>query len=699
LVRDYFSMPATDAFPLDGLASPWPLLVAFALAAIAAFAGFGLGGRAARTQFSQRWMWRVLAAFLLAVGCNLAVWIGLDARLPAPMPGLPLAGLAMLTSFGGCLAALLLVAADGHGRWLRQLVASLALGGAIAGANLLNFAEPVAGNHLMFEPQRWLVALLIAPVGAAICLQLARFGRARRLHSPPPIVLSAALVFAGTVMATHLATVAAARWALPASIGAQPDWPGLVLPLFGLGVLLAAVLVRVFERRGDRSLVDYRARLRREQRAEPITGLPMAGVLGESFLRLQRAALASHAGVAVAVVKLTGLDRVLASHGATERDQIYSLAAWRLRTVRREDELLGVLGDERFVLVLRVADAGAAAARMREAIELFEPPLRDEGVQIRVRPQVGISLWPTQGEHFDRLLSNALVALERSRPGMVQVYLAAHREESERRGRIEGELAAALAAGELSAVFQPVLDLRSGKVAAVEMLARWHSPTIGDVSPEHFVLIAEASGMIGQFDRWLLREALATLRWLEAAGFSRLRIAVNISPLNLADPDFAGFMEELLDGGDAVEPGRLEVEITEAAIAEGDRVVMDTLVRLRGLGLSLTIDDFGVGHSSLARLRDLPVDRLKIDRSFVRDSDHRQGEQMITGIIGLAHGLGLELVAEGIETEAQRQLLAELGCEFLQGYLISRPLSWRGLLDFLGEPRNGHEGALSPSAA
>lgn len=703
LFRDYFSAPM-PALQIDAAASPWPLLLAFVLAAAAGYAAFGLLDRASRARALPRWSWRLGAAGLLAFGVCATAWVGLYAQpLPlSPLPDLGHALLAVAVAFCAALLALLLWPAEPGRHWTRQLAASLSLAIAMLAGVYLSLADPAPGLAVGFELQRWLASGLVALGAAGLCLQLAGFARQRRSHAPPPLAPAAALVFAAGTLATHLGALSAARWArlpLPAD-PAHGDWAEPALPLIGLGLLLAAVLVRLFERRSERGLLGYRARLRREQRTDAATGLPTAMVLGESFLRLQRLAVASHAGVAVAVIKLTGLERVLASHGGDERDQIYSLAAWRLRTARREDELLGVLGDERFVLVLKVADAGEAAARLRTAIALFEPALRDEGVQIRVRPQVGISLWPAQGEHYERLLSNALVALERSRPGTVQVYLAAHREESERRGRIEAELAAALAGGEMSAVFQPVLDARNGQVAAVEMLARWASPTIGNVAPEHFVLIAESSGMIGQFDRWLLREAVASARWLDAAGFNRLRIAVNISPLNLADPSFAGFVEELFEGA-AIDPERIEIEITEAAIAEGERVVLDTLIRLRGLGLGLSIDDFGIGHSSLARLRDLPVDRLKIDRSFVRDMDDVQGEQMVCGIIGLAHGLGLEVTAEGVETELQRQYLAELGCEYLQGYLISKPLTWRGLLDYLGEPDDGLrvELPLAPSSA
>ncbi len=699
-LTDYFAFDTLGSSPLPGLGSPWLGVLAWLFSAGATYAAFGLGGRAARTRVSQRWLWRMLAAALLAVAVVGPVWLVTAARQPALLPNLGAALLALLTGFAAALGALLVSAGDGPERRLAASLAAALLAVAIAAGNFISLADAAPGIALALDPAYWSAAWLAALLTAALSLHLARFGRPLRMQAPAPAVLPAALVFAAGVLGTHLTGLAGARLVdVPNFIvGGQRGWIELVLPLLGLAVLLAVVLVRLFERRGDRSLLDYRARLRRELRADPITGLPTAQVLGESFLRLQRAALLARAGLAVAVVKLTGLDRVLASHGAAERDQIYSLAAWRLRGLRGEDELLGVLGDERFVLVLRVADAAQAASRLRDAIELFETPLRDEGVQIRVRPQIGISLWPSQGEHFDRLLSNALVALERSRPGTAQVYLAAHREETERRSRIEAELAEALANSELTAVFQPVLDLRSGRIGAVEMLARWYSPTIGDVSPEQFVLIAETSGQIHAFDRWLLREAIATVKWLDAAGFPRLRIAVNVSPLNLADPEFPDFVHDLL-AGTTIDPARLEIEITEAAIAEGERTVFESLLRLRSFGLVLTIDDFGVGHSSLARLRDLPVGRLKIDRSFIRDADHRQGEQMLGGIVGLAHGLGLEVVAEGIESDAQRQLLAELGCEYLQGFLISRPLSWRGLLDFLGEPHAGHGTAQQPDVA
>jgi EAL domain-containing protein (putative c-di-GMP-specific phosphodiesterase class I) len=320
---------------------------------------------------------------------------------------------------------------------------------------------------------------------------------------------------------------------------------------------------------------------------------------------------------------------------------------------------------------------------VRELLAMFEQQLGDGDARVRLRPSAGLSLWPDHGDDFPRLLANALVALERCPPGGLQLFHATQREESEQRLRVETSIGRALLEGEIGLVLQPIIDTLSGEVRMVELLARWNHPELGNISPRQFILIAESSGAIGEFDRWLLREAISTTKWLDAAGFPQIRVALNCSPVNLVDAAFLDDFERIvLDSG--IHPARLEVEVTEAALAEAERTVVDSLVRLRSLGVGLTIDDFGIGHSSLARLRDLPVDTLKIDQSFIRDMDHPKGEFLVSGILGLAHGLGKAVIAEGIETRAQRSTLADLGCEYLQGFLISHPLSWRSLLDFLG---------------
>lgn len=635
-------------------------LLALLLALAAGFVGFALVDVGAPADAGRRWLRRVGAALALMLAA--AALILPRASGLFDQPGM-LSGLVLL--FGGGLAAALVIEQRqraGVFYVLAALPCALLLA---AGSRQL---EPTAAEAGL----GWVSGSAFLLLSTAAALVLAGRFRRRRSGSPLQLVVASAVLWVGGLL------VQRAAW------NAVPDGsaPGGLLPLLVLAVLLGLIALRIAGRRWQAER-NGGTGLRRGGRIEPVSGLPVVEVAAESFVRVQRLAVASRSACAVVVLDFAALERILATQGKAERDRLYANAAWHLRSARREEELIAALGEQRFLLVLRVSDAAQATARVRELLAMFEQPLGDGEARVRLRPGAGISLWPEHGEDFSRLLANALVALEHCPPGGLQLFHAAQREQSEQRLRVETTLGRALAEGEIGLVLQPIIDALSGDVRMVELLARWNHPELGNIAPREFILVAEASGAIAEFDRWLLRQAISTTKWLDAAGLTRIRVALNCSPVNLVDPAFLDDFERcVLDSG--IEPARLEVEVTEAALAEGERHVIDSLVRLRSLGVGLTIDDFGIGHSSLARLRDLPIDTLKIDQSFIRDMDHPKGEFLVSGILGLAHGLGKAVIAEGVETRAQRSALTDLGCEYLQGFLIAKPLSWRALLDFLG---------------
>jgi EAL domain-containing protein (putative c-di-GMP-specific phosphodiesterase class I)/GGDEF domain-containing protein len=638
-------------------------LVALTLALAAGFVAFSLLDSAPPAGLLRRWARRLGSALALLLAV-LALEPARSAATPGPIAPLPL----LLWCLGAATGSLVL-----EQRQRSSLFYAL---GALPGALLLAAgyalaeARDVSLQNLLGRPA---TAYLLLACSLAWALE-GRFRR-RRGGSPLPLGLAAA-----TLLALGLLTQ---RLTSPASSAVDGAAAGLGLTVSaGMALLMlacAAYLARA------RWLAQHTqdGGLRRGGRSDPVSGLPTLEVAAESFVRILRLAVAGHGACALVVLSFEALERILATQGRAERDRLYATAAWRLRSARRDEELIAAMGEQRFLLALRVSDSADATRRVRELLAMFEQPLGDGEARVRLRPSAGLSLWPDHGDDFPRLLANALVALERCPPGGLQMFHAAQREESEQRLRVETSIGRALVEGEIGLVLQPIIDTLSGDVRLVELLARWNHPEIGNISPRQFILIAESSGAIGEFDRWLLREAISTTKWLDAAGFPQIRVALNCSPVNLVDAAFLDdFERTVLDSG--ISPARLEVEVTEAALAEGERAVVDSLVRLRSLGVGLTIDDFGIGHSSLARLRDLPVDTLKIDQSFIRDMDHPKGEFLVSGILGLAHGLGKAVIAEGIETRAQRSTLADLGCEYLQGFLISHPLSWRSLLDFLG---------------
>jgi predicted signal transduction protein with EAL and GGDEF domain len=633
-----------------------------ATAALAAFAAFALVDPALPTSRRPRWG-RRLACALSLCGATVALMVALSSSAPGAVP--------LLILLAGATASV--VAIDQRQR-SDLFYAAACLPFALAASFTLSTASGLGPIDLglLSSPSYWF-ALVCLLTGASSAFVVAAHFRRRRSGSPLQLTIAAALLLAGGLFCHAQVGRGAGNTVTDATV--LPWLVAMALVAAALSLWLAAPRWRV-EREG-------RDGMRRSSRTDPVSGLPVLDVIAESFVRVLRLAVAVRGGCAVVVLQFGALERVLSTQGKAERDRLYAAAAWRLRSARRDEELIAAMGEQRFLLVLRVADAAQTTARVRELLAMFEQPLGDGESKVRLRPSAGISLWPDHGDDFPRLLANALVALERCPPGGLQLFHVAQREENEQRLQVETSLGRALSDGEIGLVLQPIIDALSGEVRMVELLARWNHPELGSISPRQFILVAESSGAIAEFDRWLLREALSTTKWLDAAGFPQIRVALNCSPVNLVDATFLDdFERAVLDSG--VEPARLEVEVTEAALAEGERAVVESLVRLRSLGVGLTIDDFGIGHSSLARLRDLPIDTLKIDQSFVRDMDHPQGEFLVSGILGLAHGLGKAVIAEGVETRAQRSALTDFGCEYLQGFLISRPLSWRALLDFLG---------------
>ena len=278
------------------------------------------------------------------------------------------------------------------------------------------------------------------------------------------------------------------------------------------------------------------------------------------------------------------------------------------------------------------------------------------------------------------------------------VYQADLDRSSVRRVRMLGNLRAALDEGQLELHFQPVVDLRSGEVVRAEALVRWHHPELGFLPPDEFIELAELSGAIHPLTRWVLREAVRSAVELRRAGHL-IGIAANISVRNLYDTDLPAHVEGILrDAG--LPPSELMVELTESELMDDPRLAVDALTALAELGVGTAIDDFGTGYSSLAYLRDLPVREIKVDRSFVTGM-HRRHEDLaiVRSMIDLGHNLGLQVVAEGLEHQADLEVLRRLGCDLAQGYLLSRPLTGTDLLRWLDARRAHGDGAVGRARA
>ncbi|GGO82423.1 GGDEF domain-containing protein [Marinobacterium nitratireducens] len=411
---------------------------------------------------------------------------------------------------------------------------------------------------------------------------------------------------------------------------------------------------------------------------DPLTGLPNRVLLRARMEQLMPVADREGLHLAVLCLDLDRFKHINDSLGHQAGDDLLCQVAQRLMSVvRAEDTVSRSGGDEFLVLMAELRDIHTATLMAARLNRVLEQPFHVRGQELFVNASIGISLYPDDGRSFGELLQFGDVAMyEAKKAGGAgyHFYASALTERSQQRVRLESDLRRALEAGELALHYQPLVDLRGGRLVGFEALLRWQHPRQGWIAPDTFIPLAEESGLIKPLGDWVLREAFAQACTWHEAGLEFGTIAVNVSPRQLDQDDLPALVRRLLQET-GLPPGRVSLELTETAVMGQPERARSALDEIFAQGIELSIDDFGTGYSSLAYLKQLPFGKLKIDRSFVRDIPGDSNDVQITrAIVALGHSLGLRIVAEGVETEAQRDLLLELGCDVAQGYLFDRPV-------------------------
>ncbi|HLZ25069.1 MAG TPA: EAL domain-containing protein [Ktedonobacterales bacterium] len=406
--------------------------------------------------------------------------------------------------------------------------------------------------------------------------------------------------------------------------------------------------------------------------------------------------LDASASIALLVLDLDGFKEINDSFGHQVGDGVLEVIGQRLTQAVRVSDTVARLGGDEFAIVLPATDAEEGLCIAHALTAVLEQPLLVDGHALQTHASIGIASAPIHSRDPSELLRCADVAMyvaKREGSGAV-VYSAYQDRQAVDKRALAADLKQAIANGGLELHYQPKVSLISGQAIGVEALARWHHPQRGLIPPDTFVPLAEETGVIGLLTRWALTTALDQLRtWLDDG--LDISVAVNLSALNLPEPDLAQFVQHLLETN-GVPPNRLQLELTESSLMTDPAQAVAALQRLRDMGIGIAVDDFGTGYSSLAYLKRLPVDELKIDKSFIRhlardDSD----AAIVRSTIGLAHDLGLTVVAEGVEDEATWQLLMDLDCDVVQGFFLARPAPQSEITAWLLHRR----GELSSAAA
>ncbi len=421
---------------------------------------------------------------------------------------------------------------------------------------------------------------------------------------------------------------------------------------------------------------------------DPLTGLPNRVLLGDRLQQAVARAGREHAQTGVMMVDIDRFKLINDALGHAVGDRLLQEVATRLRGCARQCDTISRQGGDEFAVLLPDLDSGDEATRIAQRmLELMAQPIRLDDQELSVTCSIGISLYPRDGRTGDLLLKNADIALYRAKDmgrNNYQFYLSGATMLSRERLNLETSLRHAVERQQLEVYYQPKWDFRAGAVTGAEALVRWNHPKLGLLSPARFIPIAEDSGLVLPMGEWVLRAAIREIGELHRSGFPGLRIAVNLSGRQFQQVELADLVAQALTEN-GFDPVCLELELTESTLMHHTDNNLAVLNALKATGARIAIDDFGTGYSSLSYLQQFPVDVLKIDRTFVMDLPDAAGSvAIVDAIVTLAHGLGLEVVAEGVETPEQLAFLHTHGCDEGQGYYFGRPTplaEFRALLE------------------
>jgi diguanylate cyclase (GGDEF)-like protein len=519
------------------------------------------------------------------------------------------------------------------------------------------------------DPQwvAWVVGVLII-IGSAF-----RFGRLGALTST--IILTVAyLVIVSWRQATYGYNIEVQRVAFAVS-------------LYLMTALLMSGAIR--------ELLELRKQREYQLFHDLLTGLPNRALLIE---RLQQQLLRqprTSESVALLVMDLTDFKAVNDSLGHAVGDDLLRQVGPRLSASLRAADTIARLGGDEFAILLPGTDETGAARVAQKVLAALEQAFPLEGEMLDIGASIGVAVAPVHGTQAEQLLSRADVAMYAAKGSLagLAVFSSEHERDGAGRLALMSDLRRAVDEGELVLYYQPQIDLRTGAITSVEALVRWMHPKRGLVGPDEFIPLAERTGLIKRLTRTVLTEAIRQARAWELAGL-RVPVAVNLSMRNIHDPQLPQTIAQLLQRWDA-RPELLRLEMTETVLAADPERALQTMESLRAMGVHIALDDFGIGYSSLAYLNRLPLDEIKIDRSFVLGMlDDESSATIVRATVDLGHGLGYGVVAEGVENAETRQRLSALGCDFIQGFFVARPMpadqtaEWIGRATFPTLPAN-----------
>ncbi|TBN49889.1 bifunctional diguanylate cyclase/phosphodiesterase [Pseudomonas sp. BGI-2] len=698
----YFTtqLPETGQVILNCAHNPFLVLLAYVVACATGFATLDITERVGHAEkpASQRlWCW--IGAACLAGGIWAMHFISMLA-FQAPIEihyQLPITLISLLFALTASWLAMHTLSHP-HPSFWQTLRAAVWIGLGIATMHYVGMAAMRSNATAYYDPGLFVLSIVIAIGASLAALLISRHLREGSGVAHQLLKYTASLVLGAGIVSMHFTGMAALNLVLP--IDSLQPLPGDNNHLqLGLTVAMMTLLIigsSISAALADKKLQHKECDLQRVN--------TLLGQLDQARMSLQKVAhydaltnLINRRGfnqifsekllektneggmLAVIFLDIDHFKRINDSLGHDAGDELLKVLASHIKaSVRSNDEVVARFGGDEFCILIGLHDREEARHMAQRIMLKMKEPIELAGRSMVMTTSIGISVFPQDGTTCEELLKNADLALYQSkgsgRNGLH--FFSPHmKTRATLELQLEEELRHALRNDDgLILYYQPIYELKTGQVTKLEALIRWQHPVHGLLAPDRFIAIAEANGLIAELNNWVLRKTCEDLGELSRQGREDLKIAVNCSPLNLAREDLADEIENALRIA-GVAPHRLELEVTENALMGNLANTLVLLKQIRSLGVSLSIDDFGTGYSSLAYLKRLPLNTLKIDRSFIQDVPKAtQDMEIVHAIIIMAHTLHLQVISEGVETSEQYDFLERLGCDFVQGHLLSRPV-------------------------
>ncbi len=693
---------------LIGSYTPWLVVISFLVAVLASFTALDMSSRVTTaTTRRTTWLWLVGGGCAMGLGIWSMHFIGMLAfQLPIPLGyAFGLTTVSLLAAMASSIFALWLVSQPTlpHGR---LALGAVLMGSGIASMHYLGMAalhmQPGIDYHAGWVALSLLIAVAASWTALFIAFRLRSTHRRLRDRAAPALVLGTAIV------GMHYTGMAAARFPAGSICGAaagdglQAQWLALVVLALTIAILAVVLIVSWLDQRMEAQLLrlrntdlsssldDAQAELTQAALHDPLTRLPNRRLLQQRIEQALAEAEQRGSRFAVMFMDLDGFKQVNDAYGHQTGDALLVAVADRTRKLLRPADMLARLGGDEFVLVVPIEndeDVATLASRLIQTVG-NEPLLPRHDLQVTA--SIGIAICPDHAASERQLMAFADAAMYQAKEAGRNAYVLFAdwmNDSAEQQFQLLADLRRAIGSEQLFLYYQPKTRVAGQSISGAEALIRWRHPQQGLIPPDRFIRLAERSGVINEIGRWALDEACRQLRVWHDAGHDGWTVSVNLSPVQFASPNLLKEVREALQTH-RIEPRRLILEITENTVMRDTEASLTLLQAMAALGVGISIDDFGTGYSSLLYLKRLPATEIKIDHAFVRDLENSSEDVVIvSAIVALGHALDMDIVAEGVETAGQRAYLERLGCDYLQGYLLGRPVDAERFMQLHDHPR------------